>query len=246
MGVRPRSVRETPQLIAPRSIRAWRELRYNKRYAEKLERKQARLKEKAAQQAESPQTLVQKGQARSNPFTVSAFAVEHHLDHRMLMTRFQLGASSPLSGPFGLGSQIFGGSDPTQSSEISTIDSSHDQLSGHDGSSDDSESGSEGEGVGDDDPLASAVQSVSLQDSPWKDAPAYSPLYLSTVSEYLPPPPKIKVPAEGKVEEDVYEESKQKDGSGWGPEGYENSIEVDHAFERFNKRVSYEGEQCLR
>ena len=29
-------------------------------------------------------------------------------------------------------------------------------------------------------------------------------------------------------------------------EGYENSLDVDQVFERFVRRVSYEGEQCIR
>ncbi|TBU60893.1 programmed cell death protein 2 [Dichomitus squalens] len=209
------------------SIRAWRELRYNKKYAEKLERKQARLKKEAQQGKAAAEALAQKAQAKSNPFA--------------------LGASSAPPTPFGLGSQIFGGSDPMPSSESSTVDSPQNQISERDGSPHSSESNSEddddGDDDGDDDALAAAVQSVALEDSPWKDAPAYSAQYLSTVSEYLPPTPKLKGPAGAIVDEDS--ERAPKDG-GWGGEGYENSMEVDHAFERFSKRVSYEGEQCLR
>ncbi len=161
----------------------------------------------------------------------------------------QLSAGSTPN-PFGLGAQIFGSSEPEsapEKPESSTTDSLE-WGETPDGTS----SGGEGEDSGDDgadevDALAAAVQAASLDDSPWKTAPAYLPLYLSTVSEYLPPPPKLKLPAGVAVDMDDDDQgSKGKDGSGWSTEGYENSMDVDHAFERFSKRVSFEGEQCLR
>lgn len=115
-----------------------------------------------------------------------------------------------------------------------------------DSEEDEDEDGGDGDHDGDDDDdLAAAVQAASLDDSPWKQAPAYSPLYLSTVSEYVPPPPKLKVPSGAAAETDDDKGGKDK-GGGWTLEGYENSMDVDHAFERFSKRVSFEGEQCLR
>ncbi len=86
------------------------------------------------------------------------------------------------------------------------------------------------------------MTSATLEESPWKAAPAYSPLYLSTASEYLPPQPKLKVSAQ--VSEPGSEDG-GKDIS-WAFEPYENSLEVDQVFERFTKRVGYEGEQCIR
>lgn len=162
----------------------------------------------------------------------------------------QLGAGSAPN-PFGLGSQIFGGADPDpepEPEEPSPTDSaegdgSHDEASSED--DDDDEDEDDG-GEDEDDALAAAVQAASLDDSPWKAAPAYSPLYLSTTSEYLPPPPKVKVPAGASVDVDDDGKSARKDSGSWSMEGYENSLDVDHAFERFSKRVSYEGEQCLR
>jgi pre-rRNA-processing protein TSR4 len=69
--------------------------------------------------------------------------------------------------------------------------------------------------------------------------PAYPPLYLSTISEYLPPEPKAKTNIN--VDE----------GSGGGKtkgglEAFENSMNVDEVFSRFTKRVACEGEQCIR
>ncbi|KAI0331510.1 hypothetical protein GY45DRAFT_1404960 [Cubamyces sp. BRFM 1775] len=205
------------------SIRAWRELRFNKKYAEKLERKQARRKQKELEAAKiAAAEAAKKAQPKSNPFALGATAGPN---------------------PFGLGSQIFGGA-----SEPATEPTQTDPAE-RDGSSDDehasgSESGTEDED--EDDSLVAGMQSASLEDSPWKAAPAYPPLYLSTVAEYLPPPPKVKVPAGATVDPDDDKASKGKDSGGWDFEGYENSLDVDHAFERFSRRVSYEGEQCLR
>ncbi|KAM5532909.1 hypothetical protein V8D89_013461 [Ganoderma adspersum] len=208
------------------SVRAWRELRYNRKYAEKLEKKLARLKEKEVQQAIPAADAMNKTSLQSNPFAMGA-------------------ASSP--NPFGLGSQIFG-TPALGSSESSTLDSRTESPDRNGSLSASTESESEGEDSEDEDEdaLAAAVQSTSLEDTLWKDAPGYPPLYLSTVSEYLPTPPKVKMPAEATADLDGNRDLRDKGGGGWGMEGYENSMEVDHAFERFSKRVSYEGEQCLR
>ena len=190
--------------------------------------------------------VAKKSEPKSNPFAVRI------LPHAFLL-RF-LGTTDPdafcqLSGnsapnPFGLGSQIFGSPESENEPEAEQS-SSKTEPSGADDLSDGS--GSESEGSEDEeDALAAAVQATSLEDSPWTAAPAYAPLYLSTVSEYLPPPPKVKVPTGAAVDMDGDKGAKDKDGGSWALEGYENSIDVDHAFERFSKRVSYEGEQCLR
>ncbi|KAI8996347.1 programmed cell death protein 2 [Trametes punicea] len=204
------------------SIRAWRELRFNKRYAEKLEKKMARRKQKQLEAANATAAkTAQKLQPKRNPFALSAAAS---------------------SGPFGLGSQVFGGSDPAasdwQPEPVQTECAERDRLS------DDEESDSE-EDVSSS--LVAGMPSASLEDSPWKETPAYPALYLSTVAEYVPPPPKVKVPSGATVDPDDDKAPKGKGGGGgWDFEGYENSIDVDHAFERFSRRVSYEGEQCLR
>lgn len=160
-----------------------------------------------------------------------------------------MGAASSLN-PFGLGSQIFGGPVLDSSVENSTLDSPTESpdRNGRLSASTESknESGGEDSEDEDEDALAAAIQSASLGDTLWKDAPGYPPLYLSTVSEYLPTPPRVKMPAEATADLDGDRDSKEKGGGGWGMEGYENSMEVDHVFERFSKRVSYEGEQCLR
>jgi pre-rRNA-processing protein TSR4 len=93
--------------------------------------------------------------------------------------------------------------------------------------------------------LLTALASVTIAESPWRCAPSYPTLYLSTVGEYLPPQAKLKVPKGIQVSELRDDETKDKDVS-WATETYENSLEMDHVFERFTKRVSYEGKQCVR
>ncbi|KAI0675435.1 programmed cell death protein 2 [Trametes maxima] len=215
------------------SVRAWRELRFNAKYAEKLERKAARRKAKEAEEAAAAAAhAAKRAQPKSNPFALGA---------------------APTASPFGLGSQIFGSSDaatPNKSTQTGSAErSGSPALESDDGGSDDADSDSESsDGDADGaDVLAASLQATSLEDSPWPAAPSYPPFYLSTVSEYLPPPPKTKVPPAATVDADDDGPTKGKDGTGgWDLEGYENSLDVDHAFERFSKRVSYEGEQCLR
>jgi pre-rRNA-processing protein TSR4 len=93
--------------------------------------------------------------------------------------------------------------------------------------------------------LLTALASLPIAESPWKCAPSYPTLYLSTVGEYLPPQVKPKVPKGIQVSELGDEETKDKDVS-WATETYEDSLEMDHVFERFTKRVGYEGKQCVR
>lgn len=58
----------------PPSVRAWRELRFNKKYAEKLEKKLARRKEKEVQHAKAAaEAAAKKSQAKANPFAVRVF-----------------------------------------------------------------------------------------------------------------------------------------------------------------------------
>ena len=93
--------------------------------------------------------------------------------------------------------------------------------------------------------LLTALASVTIEESPWRCAPSYPPLYLSTVGEYLPPQAKPKVLKGIQVSELEDNDMKDKNVS-WAMETYENSLEMDHVFERFTKRVGYEGEQCVR
>ena len=235
-------------LITSHSLRAWRELRYNRKYAEKLEKKLARLKEKEVQQTKAATDATEKTSLQSNPFAVSLPIIWPSLFTGGIVDALRAQMNSATSSNlFGLGSQIFGGAVLDSSAESSTLDSRTESRDRNGSLSASVESESEGEDSGDEDEdaLAAAVQSTSLEDTPWKDAPGYPPLYLSTISEYLPTPSKVKMPAKVTADSDGDRDSKNG-GGGWGIEGYENSMEVDHAFERFSQRVSYEGEQCLR
>jgi pre-rRNA-processing protein TSR4 len=85
------------------------------------------------------------------------------------------------------------------------------------------------------------MASTVLSDSIWRNGPSYPALYLSTTSEYIPPPPKTKA----STKDQHIDDHDSKDVK-WISEAYENSLDVDNVFEKFSKRVGYEGEQCVR
>lgn len=144
-----------------------------------------------------------------------------------------MGGTSGGANPFGLGAQIFGASTPsTVPSETSTPTPDNEE--------------NEAQASDSEDELVTAMATTTLEISVWTAAPAYPPLYLSTMSEYIPPPPKTKLPAGVRVEDQVDDEGKNGKDPSWALENYENSMDLDHVFERFVKRVSSEGEQCIR
>lgn len=144
------------------------------------------------------------------------------------------GATGPFGG--GLGAQLFGSApeepkaEPT--SEVPT-------LSEHD---DDDEAGSDAESSSSASSLVVALASTTLEDSPWAEAPVYAPQYLSTVSEYITPPREKKA---AKATEDALADEQDAKGT-WTAEKYENSLDTDRVFDRFNARVAAEAEQCVR
>lgn len=168
-------------------------------------------------------------------------------------------------GGSGIGSQLFGAADsdlsePEDDDEVSEPPPSEPELDDDSDLEDavESESGSENEN---DSASSSSILEVPASTpsacSPWRSAPAYSPvLYLSTSSEYLPPSSKPKATAlaadglgqerEGKSRKAGKEADKEHTEWNNVMEGYENSLDVDHVFERFANRVGYEGEQCVR
>jgi len=140
-----------------------------------------------------------------------------------------------LPNPFGLslGNQIFG--------EIpSPPELPGEKDADHTDTVNDDPSDTESESISSENSLLTAMASVTVADSEWKSAPAYPPLYLSTASEYLPPQSKPH-----NAPHITDSEGGGKDIS-WASEAYEDSLEMDHVFERFTKRVGYEGEQCIR
>jgi pre-rRNA-processing protein TSR4 len=150
-------------------------------------------------------------------------------------------ASSGAPSPFGLGSAIFGHSESSTPQDTKEGNDSED-VSTEDDTSDEDNEGSEDE---QDESLVTALATTTLESSPWVSTPAYDTLYLSTIAEYIPPASKATIPKEAQAVEDDEQGGKSKDTT-WATEGYENSLEVDHTFERFSQRVGYEGEQCLR
>jgi hypothetical protein len=140
---------------------------------------------------------------------------------------------------FGLGTQLFGGPAPSQDEEDGSRD---DEQCASESESD--ESSGEEDGV---ESVTNQLESTTLETTApaeWSSSPSYKPIYLSTISEYLPPAPKGKGKSQEFPDEDVDENKKA--GTDWGLEGWENSAEVDGVFERFVKRVSNESEQCVR
>ncbi|KAH7927870.1 hypothetical protein BV22DRAFT_1103431 [Leucogyrophana mollusca] len=142
--------------------------------------------------------------------------------------------AAAIPSPFGLGDQIFGQS----ASEDSAPPAQEDVTDDSDGESDSSSTSEQS--------LITAMASTTLDESAWTAAPSYTPMYLSTSSEYLPPAPKSKPTSKIRVEDPADDDDKKGKDATWAFEGYENSLEVDHVFDRFTKRVSYAGEQCLR
>lgn len=205
------------------SIRAWRGLRRNEAYAAKLKKRQAKKRsaEGAKTRAITPDTERGNGPI-ANPFSVTTI-------------------SSPgASGVLGIGMHVFGETD-AQHSPVPT-DNSSDRDRGND-VVEDGDAGSESSTSEED--LVTAVASATLAESPWTSAPSYTPVYLSTTSEYLPPPQKTRLPPEARITDVFAEDQRGKDVS-WAMEAYENSLDVDQVFERFMKRVGHEGKQCIR
>ncbi|TFK51694.1 hypothetical protein OE88DRAFT_1698786 [Heliocybe sulcata] len=205
------------------SIRAWRNLRYNAEYARKLE---AKLERRRKQEEARKTAGKAKEASKVNPFKISG--------------------SSGAPGAFGLGSQVFGGENPFSSDSPVSGKSADDHEEENESVEEDPDDGSEASSTSSES-LVTALASTTLDDSPWPAMPAYKPIYLNTTSEYLPPPPKTKVPAGAQVVDPDREDGKNKDKDmAWMSEAYENSMEVDHVFERFMTRVGYEGKQCVR
>ncbi|KAF9258725.1 hypothetical protein L218DRAFT_909153 [Marasmius fiardii PR-910] len=139
---------------------------------------------------------------------------------------FSMNAPSGTAASFDFGTCIFG--------DLPVPDKQEEDLEDqHDNESDDGSVSSE-------ESLVTAMASATLEESKWKLAPSYPPMYLSTSAEYIPAEAKPKVVPR-------VSGSNEKDELGtWVSETYENSLDMDQVFERFSKRVGYEGEQCIR
>jgi len=137
----------------------------------------------------------------------------------------------PVSRPFGLGSQVFFGDTTVSGPTTQPLESDHELK---DNESDVSTSS-------DDSSLITAM-AAAVVGSEWESAPSYTALYLSTMTEYLPPSHEVKLPSSAQIQAND-EENK---GGSWAFETYENSFKVDQVFERFTRRVGHEAKQCIR
>lgn len=174
-----------------------------------------------------------------NPFSVAARPIGTSvcLCYRFLRSclfqnlnfKWQMLSKGPISGTLARGDPVGAPScDPEENGRNNNHNGYGDEEDENDSDTDSSESS-----------LITALASTALSESTWKSAPSYPPLYLSTLTEYLPPQGIPKLPKGLKVEglrEDVT----------WTKEKYENSLELDQIFERFTKRVAVEAKQCIR
>lgn len=136
----------------------------------------------------------------------------------------------------GLGSDIFNSVAPLNpGGTIMSQGSVPDEEST--GSDDDSVSSSSAS------PVIMALATVTLDDSLWQSAPSYPPQYLSTASEYIPPP---KKPSDELTAGAVDDDRDTQEGHSWASEKYENSLHTDHLFDKFNERAAHEPQQCVR
>ncbi len=136
-----------------------------------------------------------------------------------------------------MGNQIFGNAPVPAVALPPVLTNEEEELANSDGEDSGNESDTSAQS------LIVALASTNLEDSEWRTAPAYTPFYLSTASEYLPPLPKTKLPANAQV---IDPDTQDKNDPIWNSEAYENSLEIDNVFDKFAKRVSHESEQCLR
>ncbi|KDR67950.1 hypothetical protein GALMADRAFT_257459 [Galerina marginata CBS 339.88] len=206
------------------SVRAWRGLRHNEKYAEKLARKRQQQLEREQAKAKADQERARveaQRKASGNPFSMNG------------------GSGGNSTHMFGLGAQIFGAPSSRANGPV-------EQEGEGQGSEDEDEGSNSGSESSDESPLLTAMAAATISESPWRSAPSYPPLYLSTVSEYVPPQAKPRLPKGVVVEDDFGDDDKKNKDISWIKETYENSLDVDQVFERFTKRVLFEGEQCVR
>ncbi|GJE91106.1 Programmed cell death protein 2 C-terminal domain-containing protein [Phanerochaete sordida] len=165
------------------SVRAYRGLRFNEKYAVKLEKKKAR-QVKQAKPVEEEKLQAQK----SNPFSLD-------------------GGFASAPNPFGLGSQIFSAPESKVAAEVKPGEDAEEN-----GEDDEDGSSSEGGESNSDEELVTAMASSTLESTAWASAPSYPALYMSTMAEYVPPEQKSPFKVE-EVAEEVDDGKKGKDST---------------------------------
>ncbi|KAF7302711.1 hypothetical protein HMN09_00906000 [Mycena chlorophos] len=141
---------------------------------------------------------------------------------------FTPGASALDATPFGLGAQIFGNDAPLELAEPELDEESES----------DSDSDSE--------PLVVLAKSTS-ENSPWRSAPRFDPVYLSRDFEPDQPSTQSKLPAGVQMVDSLDDSGSTGDNDFTDmAEAYENTLHIDQVFDRFTKRVGLNSAQCLR
>ncbi|KZP01905.1 hypothetical protein CALVIDRAFT_474406 [Calocera viscosa TUFC12733] len=200
------------------SVRAYRSLCHNAKYARKLERQ----KEHEAARALAPKVSPSQAASATNPF------------------------SAPPTG--GLGDLLLGSTGTAiagTSNNGQPAIAGWDEASGSDDGSDDEEDEEENDGDEEEaEPAQGASVDASRRSQPnWSSQPSYRPLYISTIDEYITPKPPPPVPK--KVINEA-QSSTDAGGSPWGKETYEVMHKVDEIFERFVARVQEAAQQVVR
>ncbi|KAG9047719.1 hypothetical protein FS837_001683, partial [Tulasnella sp. UAMH 9824] len=168
-------------------VRAYRSVKFNARFAAKLERQKEKVKEKeeakrraAEEEAKKKASTAASSTVKPNPFSLSSAAS---------------GPSNPsFSSPFGSGNLFAAPSAPPPSSSKKADEEEEDEDD-----SDDDEPPATEEEINE---LAEALESTAIDKqstakssanaAAWATAPSFKPLYLSSVSEYLVPEAKPK------------------------------------------------------
>ncbi|KAJ1306660.1 hypothetical protein OPQ81_007655 [Rhizoctonia solani] len=200
----------------PGSIRAFRQLRFNEKYAAKLEKRKERAQREKEKEAKAVAASGLDTNALSNPFAMGRGSV---------------------TGPTNLFGSGFGNAEGEEEDLASGGSEDDYEYEDEDGDGDGDEHGVDDLA----DTLTNATiteQSTASTQNEWASHPFYPPIYLNTVFEYISPPkpsPSRK-PAAGTT----------AGGETWDLEQYERSSDEDPVFHRFAQRVEEEGTQCIR
>ncbi|KAG8971233.1 hypothetical protein FRB90_010560, partial [Tulasnella sp. 427] len=218
------------------SVRAYRSVKFNARFAAKLERQNQKAKEKEEakrreREEDEAKMKAATPAAKPNPFSLSSAP-----------------SNSAFASPFGSGNLFASSSAPAPK-----VGEKEEEEEDED--SDDDEPPATEDEINE---LAEALESSALDSEPqsstskahavaWASVPSFKPLYLSSVSEYLVPEAKPKQTLKNVKVSDGLDEAGGGGGGGkWKTETYEKDSNVDEIFSRFSKRVVNEGKQCLR
>ncbi|KAF8299305.1 hypothetical protein DL93DRAFT_2067875 [Clavulina sp. PMI_390] len=204
------------------SVKSMRALRYNAKYAAKLE---ARRQIQAAKKAAVP-----KAKSTVNPFSTSA------------------ASSGPQLFGGGFGDDETPNDDAWGAQAEGDAESSGDPSSaseGEDEGEDEEEESAPAPPTSTSDEvsaLAASLEETTISSKP--SAPSHPPLYLDTVFEYITPV--VTNDAASKFAKKTASQSQDGGDNPWGVEGYEKMQGIDEVFERFVARVENEPQQCLR